>query len=235
MLENVRFVLVNTYHPGNIGAVARAMKTMGLSQLYLVAPQQYPSDEAVARAAGAADLLEAAVVVDSLEQAIDDCVLVVGTSARTRNQQRPLISPEGCAELLHGQAQQANVALVFGTEKIGLTNAQLDLCQYHACVATSPEYPVLNIAAAAQIFASSLWLQADKAPTENVRELPSQEQREQMFDHLQLCLQHSGYLRIEHPGKTMDKLRTLLTRAQPDAHELQMLRGVFASFLKLQK
>ena len=159
--DNIRIVLVNTSHPGNIGGAARALKNMGLSRLYLVAPKEFPADKAVWRAAGAQDVLENAVVVDTLDEAIGDCGLVVGTSARGRRIPWPIVNPRECGERTWSEAKQHEVAVIFGREDRGLTNDELHKCNYHVHIPSNEEYSSLNLAAAVQVVAYEIrmaWL-----------------------------------------------------------------------------
>jgi tRNA (cytidine32/uridine32-2'-O)-methyltransferase len=150
-LSRIRIVLVATSHPGNIGAAARAMKNMGLSSLYLVNPKDYPSGVALGRAASALDVLDNAKVVENLESAIADCGLVIGTSARSRSIPWPVVDPDECAEKLVTASNENEVALVFGREDRGLSNEELQLCQYHVQIPTNEEYSSLNVAAAVMV------------------------------------------------------------------------------------
>ena len=155
-LDNIRIVLVNTSHPGNIGGVARAMKNMGLSRLYLVAPRQYPDEQADWRAVSAIDVLESAVVTETLEEAIGDCQFVVGTSARNRRIPWPLQDPRQCAGRIAKASAQQQVAVLFGREDRGLTNDELKLCNLHLNIPTSEAYSSLNLAMAVQILTYEL-------------------------------------------------------------------------------
>ncbi|MDX1505360.1 MAG: RNA methyltransferase, partial [Spongiibacter sp.] len=156
-LNNIRIVLVNTSHPGNIGAVARAMKNMCLSQLYLVAPQKFPHDEAVWRAASAADVLDSAVVCETLDEAIADCQLVIGTSARERTVPWPLLDPRNCMQEAYKEAAGGHkIAVVFGREDRGLTNEELQRCNLHVHIPSNPEYSSLNLGMAVQVMAYEL-------------------------------------------------------------------------------
>ena len=145
MLQNIRIVLVETSHSGNIGSAARAMKTMGLSNLYLVSPKSV-DEQSIALAAGADDVVRNAHIVDTFEQAIEDCSLVIGASARLRHLQSTLIEPRECAEKV--SAHQGQVAIVFGRERVGLTNEELLKCHYHLNIPANPEYSSLNLAMA---------------------------------------------------------------------------------------
>ena len=149
--DNIRVVLVNTSHPGNIGGAARAMKNMGLSRLYLVAPKEYPADRAVWRAASALDVLDNAIVVETLDEAIGDCGMVVGTSARGRRIPWPLMHPRACGERVWQESAEHDVAIIFGREDRGLTNDELHKCTYHVHIPSNPEYSSLNLAAAVQV------------------------------------------------------------------------------------
>ncbi|HEX2796023.1 MAG TPA: RNA methyltransferase, partial [Immundisolibacter sp.] len=152
-LSHIRIVLVGTTHPGNIGAVARAMHNMALSRLYLVRPKFFPHEDATARAAGADQVLSDAVLCDSLPAALADCTLVVGASARARSIELPPLDPQACAGQILAHAGNGDAALVFGPEHSGLSNAQLDLCQQRVCIRSNPQFASLNLAAAVQVLA----------------------------------------------------------------------------------
>ena len=151
MLSNIRIVLVNTFHPGNIGAAARAMKNMGLSRMYLVNPKDFPAHEATRRASSADDVLENAVVVDNLKDAVHGCSLVVGTTARMRSVNWTQVDSRECGVLLNKESDEHEVALVFGRERTGLFNEELELCQYLVHIPTNEEYSSLNVASAVQV------------------------------------------------------------------------------------
>lgn len=161
-LQHVRIVMVNTTLPANIGAAARALKTMGLSRLVLVAPKTFPSPDATALAAGAGDVLEQVVVVETLEQAIADCELVFGTSARSRTIPWPLLDARPATELAmqHIRQHHSQIAIVFGREDRGLTNDELAMANYHLTIPVNPEYGVLNVAAAIQLICYELRMEA---------------------------------------------------------------------------
>ena len=156
MLENIRIVLMNTSHPGNIGSVARAMKTMGLTDLCLVSPLQFPDPKADEMASNAVDVLAQATVVETLEDAIADCALVVGTSARTRKIPWPLLAPRAMAEKVREEAPTNQIAIVFGREQSGLSNEELERCHLHVNIPANPEYSSLNLGAAVQVIAYEL-------------------------------------------------------------------------------
>ncbi|MFT5756155.1 MAG: tRNA (cytidine32/uridine32-2'-O)-methyltransferase [Alteromonadaceae bacterium] len=247
LLDNVRIVLVNTSDCRNIGSAARAMKTMGLSQLILVDPQEMPNGQAQAMSAGATDVLANATVVATLEEAIADCGLVVGTSARSRTLPWPMLEPRGCGEKLVNEANNFPVALVFGRESSGLTNDELQLCHFHVQIPANPEYSSLNLAMAVQTLSyevrtSYLLAQeqdnkskavpaAIETDSENdgEDEYPVVEDTERLYQHFEDALKATGFIVPSHPGLIMTKLRRLLNRARPDVREVKMLRGILAS------
>lgn len=239
-LDNLRIVLVNTTHPGNIGATARAMKNMGLAELYLVAPKEYPCDEAMFRAVSAVDVLAGAVVVDTLDQAIADCALVIGSSARERAIPWPLLDArEACAQAYH-EAQTQKVALVFGREDRGLTNEELQKCQLHIHIPSNPEYSSLNVAMAVQVIAYELRMahlatqRGDDIASEGAMtdwDLPyaNGEDIERFFTHLEQTLAEMGFLKTEAPKQTSARLRRLFQRTRLDTMEVNILRGILTS------
>ena len=234
MLENIRIVLVNTSHTGNIGSAARAMKTMGLSQLILVDPVSAPDGKSSALAAGAGDVLGNAKTVDTLEEAIADCGLVVGTSARSRTHSWPMLEPRECGAKLVQEVEKYPVALVFGRENNGLTNEELQLCHYHVCIPANPDYSSLNLAAAVQTLCYEVrmnWLDREEHP-EVENEYPLVEDLERYYDHLEQTLQKTNFIVPNHPGMVMTKLRRLFNRARPEAQELNILRGILSSIDK---
>lgn len=236
-LDKIRIVLVNTSHTGNIGSVARAMKTMGFSKLYLVDPVNPVDSHASALAAGATDVLGNAVVVETLQQAIADCNTVIGTSARSRTLSWPMVDPVECGEkLLAGTEQEGDVALVFGRENSGLTNEELQLCNYHVCIAANPEYSSLNLAMAVQTLCYETrmrFLAKSEQPVEQDDTVyPSSEQMELFYQHLEKTLSETGFIIKQHPGQVMTKLRRLFNRARPEEQELNILRGILTSIDK---
>ncbi len=232
----IRVVLVNTSHPGNIGAAARALKNMGLSRLYLVAPQEFPADRAVWRAAGAADVLEQAVVVDSLDDALHGCGLVVGTSARERSIPWPLLDPRECGRRAWQESARHEVALVFGREDRGLTNDELQKCTYHVHIPANPAYSSLNLAAAVQVLTyevrmAALADAAGQLPRLDNWDLPPAkvEDIELYFQHLEQTLVDLNFHDPDNPRQTMPRLRRLFGRIRMDEMELSILRGVLTS------
>ncbi|MFI8619670.1 RNA methyltransferase [Marinomonas sp. NPDC078689] len=239
MQNKVRIVLVNTSHPGNIGAAARAMKNMGLADLYLVAPKQYPSPEAVSRASGASDLLDNAVVVETLEEAIADCQLVIGTSARERHIPCPLVDPRQAADLVF--EEQLETAFVFGREDRGLTNEELQRCHYHVHIPSIESFSSLNLGAAVQVIAYELrmkgLLMADAPVVEAKWDVPAAtvEQLDFLLEHLEKVLTDTEFLDPKAPRKVMTRFRRLYQRAQLDQQEVGMLRGMLSAVEKATK
>ena len=235
MLDQIRIVLVNTSHTGNMGSAARAMKTMGLTRLVLVDPQTLPDDSAHALAAGASDVLANARVVSTLDEAIADCGLVIGTSARSRTLSWPMLDPREAGEKAVGEGMQHPVALVFGRERTGLTNDELQKCHYHVAIPANPEYSSLNLAMAVQTICYEVrmcWLQDQAPEVESEADYPSAHQLEGFYQHLEQTLLKTGFIADDHPGQVMSKLRRLFNRARPEAIELNILRGILTSIQK---
>lgn len=235
---NVRVVLVNTSHPGNIGAAARAMKNMGLYSLYLVDPKEFPAPRALWRAAGAADVVQRARVVGTLAEAVADCGLVVGTSARERRIPWPLLDPRECGQRVWQESAHHEVALVFGREDRGLTNDELAQCGYHVHIPANPEYSSLNLAAAVQVLAYELRMAAladAGSPASLDWDLPPAPAAdiELYFRHLEEVLVGIGFHDPANPRQTMVRLRRLLARIRPDRMELSILRGVLTGVQNL--
>jgi TrmH family RNA methyltransferase len=236
-LDRIRVVLVDTSHPGNIGAVARAMWAMGLRDLTLVRPKHFPSADATARAAGADGLLYHATLRDTLEDAVADCTWVVGTTVRSRHLSLPRLSPRVFAARAMEEAERGPVALVFGREQTGLSNEELDLCQAVACIGTNPAFSSLNVAAAAQVFAYELRLAVAGDPprdgadtdTKTGGEAATAAEMEGLYGHLEQALTDIGYHDPESPRLLMRRLRLLYGRARPDRAELNILRGILAA------
>ena len=235
MLDQIRIVLVNTSHTGNMGSAARAMKTMGLTRLVLVDPQTLPDDNAHALAAGASDVLANARIVSTLDEAIADCGLVIGTSARSRTLSWPMLDPREAGEKAVGEGMQHPVALVFGRERTGLTNDELQKCHYHVAIPANPEYSSLNLAMAVQTICYEVrmcWLQDQAPEVESEADYPSARQLEGFYQHLEQTLLKTGFIADDHPGQVMSKLRRLFNRARPEAIELNILRGILTSIQK---
>ena len=229
-LARIRVVLINTTHPGNIGATARAMKVMGLSSLHLVTPKIYPHADATARASGADDLLQRAQVHDSLESALHGCGLVLGTSARLRSLPLPLVDARRASGQALAESASHEVALLFGRERYGLTNEEIQRCHYLVNIPSNPEYSSLNIAQAVQIMAYELRIAAqgfagieiappDWQPVDDT-------QMERLFEHLEQTLLEIRFLNPRQPKRLMARLRRLFNRARPDQNEINILRGI---------
>lgn len=248
MLQNIRVVLVNTSHPGNIGGVARAMKNMGLRQLVLVQPQRFPSDEALARASGATDVLDDAVIVDTLEQALTGCSLVMGTSARDRRIPWPLLDPRECAgHCLAHVRDGGEVALVFGREYAGLTNEELQRCHFHVHIPSDDSFASLNLAAAVQVLTYELrmsWLKEENRPTKMSKfeatsmlntEPATADELELFYAHLEQTLVQIGFLNPEKPRHLMARLRRLYGRSGISKLEMNILRGILTEMQKVAR
>ncbi len=243
MLENIRIVLVETSHTGNMGSVARAMKTMGLNHLYLVNPLLEPDSQAISLAAGASDLIGNATIVETLDQAIGGCTLVVGTSARSRTLPWPMLDARQCGEKSVSEARLGQVALVFGRERVGLTNQELQKCHYHVAIPANPEYSSLNLAMAVQTIAYEVrmaWLAQSQVKSNHSEEetellYPRADDLERFYQHLENVLLDNGFIRQSNPGQVMSKMRRLFTRARPEKDELSILRGILASLSQTSK
>ena len=231
MLSSIRFVLVGTTHPGNIGAVARAMKNMGLSTLYLVTPKHYPSAEATARASGADDLLGAAIVCDSVQEAIADCHLVIGASVRSRTISWPEITAQECPGKIRDLAPGGKTAILFGREHSGLTNTELDCCHFLMKITCNPAFSSLNLAAAAQIIAYELFIQLENSPIPppTTEPLAKADQLERFYHHLFQTMQEVGFIHPDKSRTIMRRLRRLFNRTRLEAKEVGMLRGILSA------
>ena len=238
-LARVRIVLVGTVHSGNIGAAARAMKNMGLRRLYLAAPVEFPHREATYRAVQATDVLEAAVITASLAEAVAECSLVIGTSARERRIQLPQLGPRGLGPLCLGERRGEEIALVFGREDSGLTNEELRLCHWHVHVPTSPDYSSLNLAAAVQLLCYELRMtalerQGATAAPDWDEPLATVEGMERFYEHLEATLTDIGFLNPAAPRQLMTRLRRLFNRVRLDQMELNILRGILTEVGKIR-
>jgi len=228
----VRIVLVETSHPGNIGAAARAMKTMALDRLWLVNPLAFPSAEASARATGAADLLHGAIVCRSLAEALAGCGYVVGASARQRSLPWPLMTPRECGSKVVAEARSGEVAVVFGPEQSGLSNDHLKLCNTLVQIPTNPDFSSLNLAMAVQVIGYEIMVaRGGEDRLENARETPlaTADEMELFFDHLQRVLVEADFLNPANPKHLMLRLRRLFARAEPDSNEIAILRGILSA------
>ena len=229
---SIRIVLVGTTHPGNIGATARAMKNMGLADLALVRPRHFPHEEATARASGATDVLDNATVTDTLSEALTDCVYVAGASARSRTISWPSMGPRDCAERMVSESEQGIAAAVFGPEKSGLHNDDLDLCNTLLTIPTDPGFSSLNVAMAVQVLTYELRVASmlDTGPQFETEAPPATfEEMEHFYTHLEEVLEDIRFLDPENPRHLMRRLRRLFIRARPDKNEVNILRGVLTA------
>ena len=238
--DRIRIVLVETTHPGNIGATARAMKNMGLSRLYLVAPRHFPHPDAEARAANAVDILRTAVVLPRLIDAVGDCGWLLGTSARQRSIPWPTAAPREAAQMALKQAADTEVGILFGREDRGLRNEELQLCHQHLQIPTAAEYPALNLAMAVQIISYELCLQASAAPLQIAG--PKGENWDEpaatvadirhLLNHIEQLLQQLDFLNPAAPRRLRERLNRLLLRGGLDRMEVSMLRGMLRAVQK---
>ena len=246
-LSHVRIVMVNTTLPANIGSALRAMKTMGLSKLVLVAPKTYPHPDIDALAAGATDLIEQIEIVETLADAIKDCHLVFGTSARSRTIPWPLLDARPAAEKSISAVvnDEQDVAVVFGREDRGLTNEELAMANYHVTIPVNTDYGVLNVAQAIQVICYEMRMATlavvesaeDKAATMPVTDtesmqwdepLVTHEQMEQFYPHIEKMLAEIEFLDPKNPRLLPLRLRRLFGRIQLDRMEYHLLRGIFS-------
>ncbi len=238
----IRIVLVGTQHPGNIGAAARALKTMGLSRLVLVAPEQFPADEAFRRAAGADDVLAQADVVESLAEAVSDCRFVLGCTARSRRVALEELTPRAAAARVVTLAAADEVALVFGRERTGLSNEELQLCHASVHIPANPEYSSLNLAAAVQVLAYELrvallaGMDSTESPPELAQEpAASHAQLEGFFAQLGETLDEIDFHKGRAPESAMRKLRRLFLRAPMTEQEVRLMRGILADAQRMAR
>lgn len=247
--DKIRIVLVETSHSGNIGAVARAMKNMKLANLWLVNPNSFPDEASYARAAGASDILDRARVVPTLDEALEDCVMVLGTSARGRKIPWPVVPPPDAAAIAAENSLAGPVAFVFGRENHGLSNDELHRCHYHIHIPSNPDYSSLNLAMAVQIMCYELrmlylrnlesgegrpYLEPMTAPGDAGWDVPPAPVKdvEGFFGHLEQTLQDVDFHRRDNPRQLMSRLRRLFQRAKLDQMEINILRGVLSAVQK---
>ena len=242
ILSKVRIVLVETTHPGNIGAGARAMKTMGYQHLYLVSPKIYPHAEATARAAGADDILANAVVCSSLAEAVSECGTVIATTARRRSISLPEFSPREYAPTFINSLSCNKVALVFGRENSGLSNQELELCNIAIQIPANPDYSSLNIACAVQLICYEFSLMVAQShrklyPSEEQRKIPFATNAEMklFYEHLEQCMTEIEFFNPDKPRRLMRRLKFLFNRSQLDRNEANILRGFLAAIQKAVK
>ncbi len=232
MLSRVTIVLVEPTHPGNIGATARAMKNMGLTRLHLVSPLHFPSADATSRASGADDVLENAVVFSNLDEAIADCQLVVGASARLREIPWPEITPKACADLVAQQSTSGEIAILFGREHSGLTNNELDRCQYILTIPCNPAFSSLNIAAAVQIVTYELFVKSLTVTPiiqSTTSDYATAAELELFYEHLHKTLNTIGFIHPDKSRSIMRRIRRLYTRTRLEKKEIDILRGILSA------
>ena len=240
--QNISFILVGTTHPGNIGAAARAMKNMGIHQMGLVSPKEFPHEKAFFRAKAATDVLEKAVIYKSLKEAISETKLVIGTSARNRKVPWPIVSPSEAAEEIvsFSKTSEAKTAVVFGREDRGLTNEELGLCNLHVHIPSSDEYPSLNLSQAIQIIAYEIRLKA----LSNEGKLKKQEwdvplaknvEIEKLIEHFEELMQDVEFYKADNPRQLLTRVRRFFKRSKLDHIEANIFRGVFAAIQKKLK
>ena len=233
-LSRLRIVLSRTSHPGNIGAAARAMKTMGFSDLALVAPRHFPDPDATAMAAGAADVLARARMFETLEGALADCALAVGFRARERELSHAPLSLREAAGPIVDATGEGSVALVFGNETSGLSNAELARCQRFVTIPSNPAYGSLNVAAAVQVACYEIAVAASTfaAPHARERGAASVGDVEGLFAHIESAAISSGFLDPEKPGRFMERMRRMFARARLERQEVKLLRGLLTALGK---
>ncbi len=234
MFSNIRVVLVDTSHPGNIGAAARGMKNMFLERLYLVRPKHYPNAEATARASGADDVLAVAKVCRTLDEALAGCGLVLGMSARLRKLSWPQLDARAGAKLAVAESARTEVALVFGNEHSGLTNEELERCNFLVHVPANPAYSSLNLGAAVQVIAYEVMMAERELEEGGLRvsedtKPASANELELFYEHLQRVLIEIGFLDPGNPRHLMRRMRRLFGRTRVDKNEMNILRGILSA------
>ncbi|WP_392562900.1 tRNA (cytosine(32)/uridine(32)-2'-O)-methyltransferase TrmJ [Orbus sturtevantii] len=241
LLDNIKIVLIETSHTGNMGSAARAMKTMGLTKLCLVNPIVKPDSQSISLAAGASDIVKQAQIVDSLNDAIADCQLVIGTSARSRHLQWPhLESFQSGDKIIEEAVLGHQIALIFGRERVGLTNEELQKCHYHVSIPANSQYSSLNLAMSVQVLCyeirmAMLRLENNPSIVNESIDYPKDGDIERFYHHLEQTLLQTGFIHPSHPGQIMGRLRRLFTRARIEQQELNILRGILTSIDKTMR
>lgn len=239
--KNIKIVLVDPSHPGNIGGAARAIKTMNLSELVLVNPKEYPDPRAVWRAAGAQDVLSNTKVVSSLDEAIADCHFVVGTSARGRRIPWPVVDAKECAHHIYKENSTSKVAILFGREDSGLNNEELQKCNLHVHVPTNPDYSSLNLAMAVQIISYELRMRFIEIQNKKINNMINDEWDEPLansneinlfHEHLEKTLLDLNFYNPDEPKQLLTRLRRLFARVRMDKMEINILRGILTAVQK---
>ncbi len=236
--DSIKIVLVGTTHPGNIGAAARAIKTMGLKHLDLVSPKEFPSDEAVYRSKAAKDILDEASIYQSLLESVKDCEIVIGTSARNRKIPWPVLDPKGASKEINSKVRKnSKAAIVFGREDRGLTNEELGLCNLHVHIPTNEEYTSLNLAQAVQIMTyeirmSFIELDNKEHDQEWDVDLATSDQTERLIDHMDELMKEVEFYDTENPRKLLMRVRRFFKRSDIDVMEANIFRGLFSTIQK---
>jgi tRNA/rRNA methyltransferase len=232
-LDRIRVVLVRTSHPGNIGAAARAMLTMGLTRLYLVEPRYFPDEQADAMATGAVDLLRQARVCATLDEALTGVQFCVGTTARVRDLSAPMVDCRAAALRAAAEAGAHEVALVFGAEIFGLTNEELDRCQLLLNIPTNEAFSSLNLGSAVQVVAYETRMAAlQQGAARKSKEYATQEQLELLYQHAERTLYQVEFFDPQRPHRMMRRLRRLFSRTRLEANEVHILRGILTQVNK---
>ena len=227
----MNFCLVEPTHPGNIGGSARALKTMGFSDLSLVSPKLFPAEEATAMAAGAKDVLAQTQVFRTLKEALASSSVVFGTSARSRSIAWPLLNPREAAEKAQALSKHGRVSFVFGRESSGLSNEELALCQYHVHIPSNPEYSSLNLAQAVQILAYECRMASEMPVSKPLDEpLVKQADLEVWIAKIEEQCKASGFLKAENPRYLLPRIRRLLAKAEVTQQEWNMLQGIIKTY-----
>lgn len=235
-LANIKVVLVQTSHPGNIGAAARAMNTMGITELALVDCCAHLCGHATARAAGSDGILFQAKTFKTLDEALSDCVYVIGTSSRARKLPWPLYSPESISATIAQKSQAGKIALVFGRERDGLSNDELNRCHAHVCIPTSKNYQSLNLAQAVQLVCYEVFKRLNDDDDHLPQHVPLQpvdsQQLQGFLSHLEVTLHEIKFLNPKHSKLLMQRLRRVFMRTELDKDEINILRGILTTVQK---
>ncbi len=231
-LDNVRVILSRPSHPGNIGAVARAMKTMGLESLYLVNPKSFPDKEAERRSAGAWNILNSTKVCTNLNEALNGTTLAAAVTARKRNISLDIFDAHQGAKKILGQARKSPVALVFGTEMSGLTSEEVSKCQFILHIPANPAYSSLNLASAVQVITYELRMALPNIEehSSTLGALASHDEIESFYQHFEITMINSGFLDPSSPKHLMQRIRRLYSRTSLEKKEISILRGMLNSF-----
>ncbi|MGN1392681.1 MAG: RNA methyltransferase [Succinivibrionaceae bacterium] len=242
IMDNVVIILVDPSHPGNIGSAARAMKTMGLKELRIVKKENIINSDSIALAKGARDVLESAKIYNTLDDALKDITLVAGTSARSRSIELPLYQPHEAVKKIAEHVRNDNkCAIIFGRERTGLTNEELQRCDIHVNIDANPDYSSLNLAMSVQVISYELRQilitdKKEKPPVNNefIRK-PTHDEVEAYYDFIEKNLLECGFLKEGHNGKVMGQIRRIYAKADLTYHELRILYGILATMLKYEK